>query len=99
MRRRVSIRSLVGELRARRLLLPAETVEDATGESQLDVFYWHLGLPDERSPSPPRDERVAVVGKNRTATRLSALLDEAGFGEVMEHDADADALRRKRARA
>ncbi len=77
-----SIRSLVGELRARRLLLPADTVDDAVTESPLDVFYWHFGLPDERSPSPPQDELVAVVGRNRTATRLGALLDEAGFGQI-----------------
>lgn len=77
-----SIRSLVGDLRARRLLLPADAVEDATAESPLDVFYWHFGLPDERSPSPPRDELVAVIGRNRTATRVGALLDEAGFGEI-----------------
>jgi molybdopterin-synthase adenylyltransferase len=77
-----SIRSLVGELRARRLLVPADTVDEAPVESPLDVFYWHFGLPDERSPSPPRDERVAVVGRNQTATRLAALLDEAGFGDV-----------------
>jgi bacteriocin biosynthesis cyclodehydratase domain-containing protein len=77
-----SIRFLVGELHARRLLVPADTVEDAAAESQLDVFHWHFGLPDERSPSPPADELVAVVGRNRTATRLGALLDEAGFREV-----------------
>jgi bacteriocin biosynthesis cyclodehydratase domain-containing protein len=77
-----SIRSLVGELRARRLLLPAGAVEEATAESPLDVFYWHFGLPDEPSPSPPGDELVAVVGRSSTATRLCALLDEAGFGEV-----------------
>lgn len=77
-----SIRSLVGELRARRLLLPADAADDATTESPLDVFYWHFGLPDERSPSPPRDEPVAVVGRNGTATRLGALLDEAGFGKI-----------------
>jgi len=77
-----SIRSLVGELRARRLLVPADTVDDAPVESPLDVFYWHFGLPDERSPSPPRDELVVVVGRNRTATRLAVLLDEAGFGEL-----------------
>ena len=77
-----SIRSLIGELRARRLLLPADAVEDVTDESPLDVFYWHFGLPDERSPSPPRDELVAVAGSNGTATRLCALLDEAGFGEI-----------------
>ena len=83
-----SIRSLVGELRARRLLLPADSVADATAESQLDVFYWHFGQPDEPSPSPPRNERVAVVGGNRTAARLGALLDEAGFGDVVTDAAD-----------
>ncbi|HEY8629940.1 MAG TPA: TOMM precursor leader peptide-binding protein [Gaiellaceae bacterium] len=79
---RESIRSLIGELRARRLLLPADAVEDTTAESPLDVFYWHFGLPDERSPAPPQDKFVAVVGRSRTATRLGALLDEAGFGEI-----------------
>jgi bacteriocin biosynthesis cyclodehydratase domain-containing protein len=77
-----SIRFLVGELRARRLLVPADTVEDATAESHLDLFYWHFGLPDEPLASPPADELVAVVGRNRTAARLGALLEEAGFGKV-----------------
>jgi bacteriocin biosynthesis cyclodehydratase domain-containing protein len=92
-----SIRSLVGELRARRLLLPADAVADATAESALDVFYWHFGLPEEPSPSPPRDEFVAVVGRNQTATRLCALLDDAGFEKLtvvadpdLDDDADAD---------
>jgi molybdopterin-synthase adenylyltransferase len=82
-----SIRSLVGELRARRVLLPADTVDERV-ESQLDVFYWHFGLPEEPSPSPPRDELVALAGQNATATRLAALLDEAGFGEVSTTDLD-----------
>src|SRR5262249_3112511 len=54
-----SIRALVGELRERRLLLPVDAAGAATRESALDVFYWHFGLPDEPSPSPPRDEIVA----------------------------------------
>src|SRR4051812_40317205 len=59
---RAPIRSLIGELRARRLLLPADAVGEAAAESPLDVFYWHFGLPDEPSPTPPREELVAVVG-------------------------------------
>ncbi len=89
-----SIRSLVGELRARRLLLPADAVDDAAAESPLDVFYWHFGLQDERSPSPPRGEVVAVAGSTRTAARLCALLHEAGFGEaavVADRDLDEKA--------
>ncbi len=88
-----SIRSLVGALRERRLLLPTDAVEDAAAESPLDVFYWHFGLPEERSPSPPREELVVVVGRNGTAMRLAALLDEAGFGEialVADPDLEAD---------
>ena len=85
-----SIRSLVGALRARRLLLPADAVDSAAAaESPLDVFYWHFGLPDEPSPVPPRDELVVVVGENRTATRLCELLDEAGFRELVVVDEQA----------
>ena len=85
-----SIRSLVGALRARRLLLPADAVDwDAAAESPLDVFYWHFGLPDEPSPVPPRDELVVVVGRNRTATRLCELLEEAGFQELVVVDEQA----------
>jgi bacteriocin biosynthesis cyclodehydratase domain-containing protein len=77
------------------LLLPADAVGDAPAESPLDVFYWHFGLPDEPSPSPPRDELVVIVGGSRTATRLCALLEEGGFDQVVlaaEPDA-ADWLR------
>jgi molybdopterin-synthase adenylyltransferase len=92
-----SIRALVGELRVRRLLLPVDVAGAANPESPLDVFYWHFGLPDEPSPSPPRNEIVAVGGRNRTARRLGALLDQAGFGEIavvadpgLDDEADAD---------
>ena len=85
------IRSLVRELRARRLLLPVDAVEDAADESPLDVFYWHFGRPEEPSPSPPRDELVAVAGRSTTAVRLGGLLREAGFDEIAEVDAP-DAL-------
>ena len=96
---RPSIRSLVGELRARRLLLPVDAAERRAGESPLDVFYWHFGLPDEPSPSPPRDELVASSVGTGPRVRLCALLDEAGFGAnlvvadpELDDEADADAV-------
>lgn len=78
-----AIRSLVAELRARRLLLPAEVLQGDTVESQLDVFYWHFGLPDEPSPTPPRDRTVIVAGLNRTSAQLVGLLEKAGFGQIV----------------
>lgn len=77
-----SIRALVRELRARRLLLPAGTDAEPVQESPLDVFHWHFVSPDERSPSAPRDEPVTVGGESATAARLRGLLDEAGFRAV-----------------
>ena len=85
-----SIRSLVGALRARRLLLPTDVGDSAAAaESPLDVFYWHFGLPDEPSPAPPGDELVVVAGRNRSSARLCELLDEAGFQELVVVDDDA----------
>src|SRR5262249_30344877 len=89
-----SIRALVGELRDRRLLLPVDVAGAGAAEAPPDVFYWHFALPDDPSPSPPRDEAVAVAGRNRTARRLGALLHQAGFGEltvVADPDLDDEA--------
>lgn len=89
-----SIRALVRELRARRLLLPADGGGDAGGESPLDVFYWHFGLPDEQSPKPPEGLFVPVVGQGATARRLCAVLEESGFDEVVLVEELADGSRR-----
>ncbi len=77
-----SIRALVRELRARRLLVPAGADGEPAPESPLDVFHWHFDLPDEPSSSRPRDEPLTLGGENATAARLRGLLDEAGFRAV-----------------
>jgi molybdopterin-synthase adenylyltransferase len=77
-----TVRVLVKELRARRLLLP-EDARNVGAESPLDVFYWHFGMPDDSSPAPPSAESVAVAGGGSLEHTLAELLADGGFDRVV----------------
>jgi bacteriocin biosynthesis cyclodehydratase domain-containing protein len=77
-----TVRALLEELRSRRLLLPADAC-NVGAESALDIFYWHFGLPDEPSPTPPSTEPVAVAGDGALEEAVAALLSDGGFDRLL----------------
>lgn len=76
------IASLVEELAARRILVPANgaVAESGNGEGPLDVFFWQVAG-DDVEPLLER-RRVAIVGVNAVSSQIAASLRASGMRNI-----------------
>jgi molybdopterin-synthase adenylyltransferase len=89
---RPAVTRLLGELRTRRLLVPAgsptpagyDTAPEDTsvGDSRLDVFYWHFGQRAADVAHSLSSRQVAVVGVNAVSRRLVCALTAIGAHHI-----------------
>lgn len=91
---RPAVTRLLGELRTRRLLVPAcspmgtpagyDTAPEDTsvGDSRLDVFYWHFGQRAADVTQSLSSRQIAVVGVNAVSRRLVGALTAIGAHHI-----------------
>lgn len=84
---RPAILTLIDQLRARRILVPAspsspDPTLEPEAESEQDIFYWSFGTTVKEVHNRLSEVRVAVLGVNAISERLFPALQAAGFSDT-----------------
>jgi bacteriocin biosynthesis cyclodehydratase domain-containing protein len=83
---RPAVTRLLGELRTRRLLVPAgydtTTGDTSVGDSRLDIFYGHFGQRAADVTRSLSSRQIAVVGVNAVSRRLVGALTAIGATNI-----------------
>ena len=81
---RPAVERLIGELEARRILVPADEQRAAAGgtpageETTNDVFAWHFGETGEALAERLSARRISIMGVNAVSRQLAASLTAGG---------------------
>lgn len=81
-RDRPAVTRLLGQLRTRRLLVPADSSPPAGNDSRLDIFYWHFGQRGADVARSLSSRQIAVVGVNAVSQHLLRALTAIGSTNV-----------------
>lgn len=83
-----SIRNLVEQLTARRILVPIGDSEDTNkgAEDGLEIFYWNFGFEAQEVTQRLNSRRIVIVGVNYISRQLVTALSASGVTNVQVID-------------